>query len=71
MTSIIVARTGSVAQAKKFQDIIAKTPSYMDFKVNICPCMGEFTVEAETFYTSDQNEAKDMLQYIMYCALVK
>jgi hypothetical protein len=53
MTSIIVARTSSEAKAKKFQAIIAKTPSHMDFKVYICPCMGEWNVEVETNYTSN------------------
>lgn len=68
MTSIIVARTNK-EKGERFKAIIEATPSYMNFRVAVCPSDGEYTVEAETDYTDDH--AIGMLNYIMFCALTK
>lgn len=59
-----IVRTGDQERAQKLVAAI-EGKSYMNFRVGICPAMGEFSVVVESDYEASDEEITEMLMAIM------
>ena len=69
MATITIASTNRESAAKFADRINGKT--FMNFQVICAPYAGQIEVSVTTDYTSDTQEAQDMLNYLMFCELSK
>ena len=64
-----ITRVTSQERADKLVELLdGKT--YMNFRVGVCPAMGEFSVVVESDYEAPEEEIDGMLIHVLACGVM-
>lgn len=66
VTVINVAYISNEKGAEPFIRAIEANPTYMKFKVEVCPAYGSFAVNVVTAYEGTRDQIRDMLIAVMF-----